>query len=1059
MPIRLNKEQKAAVTHTGSPLLVSAGPGSGKTRVITERVKFLIKNGHAKPSEILCLTFTVKAAEVMKNKLEEDGTDAAEIEISHFHSFFLEILEKNKISTGFGRTNIVDRTSYLVWGMENFDSFGFNKYIETRDRNKQSVGEIIEKIVDGISTFKDELVTPEEIKEFIKKKRSGAWPIADIDEEDYVNDLENLVKVYEKYDQFKKRQNIMDFDDIIGLTHKLLHEKKHVLRQLQDQYKYILVDEFQDNNFAQFEIVKSLVTDGNITAVGDSDQSIYRFQGAYPEIFNDFRKTYPNFTEILLVKNYRNSKSVVKVSGMLLEQDKTRTIKPLVSTKSSKEKVSIQSCGNSFAEAAFVVKKIKDLIKSNQGKISFKDFAVLGRKQKTGRMVAELLTAAGIPANYVGKSMIFSSPSARTLLAYLNFIADPASSVKYIAKILRDYGVSEMNIWKIGREAKTRAYDKNDGDYAFEVLGDLKLSDPKTTAIDQETQIKEIFDMLNEFIQFAKDNPITAVINEVSREHTGIFKKTMSDSFENYVERSILMDFEKSAHDLHVLKPEATVGDYLDFIEALMQFDVETEQGAGWADSVQVSTIYQAKGDEFDYVFVIDVAPTSLPLNYIDKPYYVPKELAKGLFTLATKDERKNFAEKEERRVLYVGMTRAVEKLFVTYPIAYPAGGRRNPSKFIAPLLRNFNVKPYIETPKPFSAKETQPQAGKKMKPIEIKKNEKLEEITKNLESSQYKSALEKIVELEKIKLYKKQNTTAGFDLKKFLNIKPSNTIDKELAGIAIPTIDVSKINLSYTSINEYNYCPQMFKFKRVWSVQPFGGSTTLSRGNIFHKIVESAADPSGLNNSHKLKDLVKILDDGWRITPFLDSTKAEQIQAKKDIKKMLGVYQKWTDSNPNTVIGTEIGFKFSDKATGKIISGFIDRVEKTPQGDYHVIDYKTGNPSDDSMKKRPLRDDVQMNIYCTAVLLGLRDDSGKVIVKPGSLPKKGIQFYPEREGQQFFVYDVTSAQNDKVMSEVMETIQKINDMKFTATPGDPCRWCNYNKTCDDVDVNAFVKR
>ena len=110
--------------------------------------------------------------------------------------------------------------------------------------------------------------------------------------------------------------------------------------------------------------------------------------------------------------------------------------------------------------------------------------------------------------------------------------------------------------------------------------------------------------MLNEFIQFANNNPITAVINEVSREHTGIFKKTMSDSFENYVERSILMDFEKSAHDLQVLKPEATVGDYLDFIEALMQFDVETEQGAGWADAVQVSTIYQAKGDEFDYVFL-----------------------------------------------------------------------------------------------------------------------------------------------------------------------------------------------------------------------------------------------------------------------------------------------------------------------------------------------------------------------------------------------------------------------------------------------------------------------
>ena len=115
-----------------------------------------------------------------------------------------------------------------------------------------------------------------------------------------------------------------------------------------------------------------------------------------------------------------------------------------------------------------------------------------------------------------------------------------------------------------------------------------------------------------------------------------------------------------------------------------------------------------------------------------------------------------------------------------------------------------------------------------------------------------------------------------------------------------------------------------------------------------------------------------------------------------------------------------------TEKATGKIIKGYIDRVEKTPQGDYHVIDYKTGNPSDASMKKRPLRDDVQMNLYCTAVLLGLRDDSGKVIVKPGTLPKKGIQFYPEREGQQFFVYDVTSAQNTKVMSEVIANGTKI---------------------------------
>ena len=428
----LNKEQKEAVEHIGSPLLVSAGPGSGKTRVITERVKFLLKNGF-KPSEILCLTFTVKAGQEMKQRLDDDGIDTTEIEINNYHSFFHEILEKNKMSTGFGRGNIVDRTSFLVWGMKNIDSFGFNSSIEIRN----NAAEIIESMIDGISTFKDELVTPDELNDFIEKKKSGALPYANPEEIEYVSLLENLVKVYKRYDAFKIKQDIMDFDDIIVLTYHLLHDKtkKHILTQLKNKYKYILIDEFQDNNFAQFEIVKTLVTDENITVVGDSDQSIYRFQGAYPEIFADFKKTYPNHKEIQLIKNYRNSDSVVKVSSQLLMQSSTHVPKQLVSTKSSKEKVSVVGCANSFDEAEFVKREIQELIKSNKGKVSFSDFAVLSRKQRTGLKVVELLTASGIPANYVGKSRIFESPSARTLLAFLRIIADPVYSTLYITNI------------------------------------------------------------------------------------------------------------------------------------------------------------------------------------------------------------------------------------------------------------------------------------------------------------------------------------------------------------------------------------------------------------------------------------------------------------------------------------------------------------------------------------------------------------------------------------------------------------------------------------------------
>ena len=1024
----------------GSPLLVSAGPGSGKTRVIAERVKFLLKNGF-KPSEILCLTFTVKAAQEMKQRLEDDGVDTTEIEINNYHSFFHEVLEKNKMSTGFGRGNIVDRASFLVWGMENIDSFGFNSSIEIRN----NAAEIIESMIDGISTFKDELVTPDEINDFIEKKESGALPYANPEEIEYVSLLENLVKVYKRYDAFKIKQDIMDFDDLIVLTYHLLHDKtkKHILTQLKNKYKYILIDEFQDNNFAQFEIVKTLVTDENITVVGDSDQSIYRFQGAYPEIFADFKKTYPNHKEIQLIKNYRNSDSVVKVSSQLLMQSSLHVPKQLVSTKSSKEKVSVVGCANSFDEAEFVKREIQELIKSNKGKVSFSDFAVLSRKQRTGLKVVELLTAAGIPANYVGKSRIFESPSARTLLAFLRIIADPVYSTLYITKLLHDYGISELNISKINKEASFRARDKNDGDYAFEVISDLKLSYPKLSAITQKTQIKEVSDMLKEFIQIAKDNPITNVIYQIVREKTDIFKNTMFDTFDNYVERSVLLDIEKNAGDLQDMKPNATVKDLLDFIESLQQFEVETEQGVGYSDSVQVSTIHQSKGKEFAYVFVIDVAPKSMPLSYREKSYYVPKELAHGLVPVM---DPEMFFKNEERRVLYVAMTRAIEKLYITFPTTYSTGSHRNPSVFLQELLRGGN--PDIDVPPIFSTATQQQTRARAASAINIKKNEKLAEITKHLNSGQHKSALEKIIELEKIKLFKKHNTTAGFDLKKFLSIKPSNIIDKELKGTAIPTINVSNIRLSKSAFESYQTCPLQFKFARVWNCRPTGKNNTLHRGTAFHDAVAVAGDPGpgGLNNVHELKDLKKILDAQWDKTQYLNSPKSEEALAKKDIKEMLGVYQKWTKSNPNKVVGTEVEFKM--KLGGKNVIGYIDRIEQTPQGDYHLIDYKTGGKN----KKPDPVEDLQLNLYSQACKNGIKDKHGKTLVKAGTLPKKAILFYLEKEpGYQIYEYNVTDMQVKKVMQELEKLVKRINKKEFDATPGYHCRWCDYRNICEEA--------
>ena len=284
----LNKEQKAAVTYDKGPLLVSAGPGSGKTRVIAERVKFLIEKKKLKQTQILCLTFGNAGAEAMRARLEEMKVDTTDLQISTYHSFCNNILRDYSINSAVAAGRIVKRSSFLVWGLENIDSFGFDEWFDlTKISSVSRTAVLIEKLIDGISTFKDELITPEEISQYVNKELLRISSSTPIEKEQSIHELDNLVKIYKKYDEYKRKQGVLDFDDLIVLTNELLADskKKHVLNHLQNTYKHILIDEFQDNNFAQFALVKKLVAKGNVTAVGDDDQSIYRFQGAYPEIF------------------------------------------------------------------------------------------------------------------------------------------------------------------------------------------------------------------------------------------------------------------------------------------------------------------------------------------------------------------------------------------------------------------------------------------------------------------------------------------------------------------------------------------------------------------------------------------------------------------------------------------------------------------------------------------------------------------------------------------------------------------------------------------------------
>ena len=1028
--MKFDSEKLAAIEHTGSPLLVTAGPGSGKTRVITERIKFLLKTG-LKPSEILCLTFSEKAANELKERIQEDDDvkekiDISEMEISTYHSFCRHLLLDNTTHTGLGmKGGVIDRPMFLVWGVQNIDKFQFDEHIEIGN----NASEIIEKMIDGISVFNDALIPPEELEVFVQKRLQDPALMKDVEEVEYMHLLDNLTKIYKEYVKFKKEKDVMDFDDLIVESNKLLanKEKPHALKVAQEKYKHILIDEFQDNNYAQFAIVKKLVSNGNVTAVGDADQNIYRFQGAYTEIFQDFKKEYPDHTEIVLAKNWRNPKNVIAVSNQLLEQDTFREAKKIVPTKDDSQKVNVIECSSEFAQAEFIKNKIHELKKETDCK--FSDFAILSRQQRDGFNVAQILASDGIPVKYNGKSEIQNSPNAKVLFSFLRVIANPMKSMTSIIRILQEYGITEQNISKINYEAMIRAKTKTDGDYTYDVLSDLNVD-----GLTQTTELREIHSMIQSFMDLARDSSPSQLIYQLIRTKTGIYKKISNDdSIENFIERSILNDIVDTAIDYEKINSNMGIKEFLEFVDELKKFDIETKRHDADSDSISVSTIHKSKGLEFKTVFIIDVATSKIPLRYTEKPFYVPRELSKGVFPAS---EPKEEFLREERRVLYVGMTRTIDNLFVMYPTQYESRKRANKaSKFIQPLKPKDNE--FIDFIQYDSNSSSD--ISTTFNAVEIIKNEQLAEVIKNLYSEQYESAIQKILDLGKIGFFQKNKTTKGFSDESLLQQTSSDDLESRLNGTKSERLGFTKKNLSFSKFNTYEQCPKQFWYQYVLNALPANQEqSALYKGSTFHEIVEESAKRQKEGNTDDTAKLFSELQTKWDPKKYLTSSVQKEQQDRKSLTPALESYQKWSSSNPNEIVALEL--PFTTYIGGFKVNGVIDRLEKTPEGEYVVIDYKTGGKN----KKVDARNSPQLNLY--ALALKENPDYGK-------LPAKAVFFYVEKpEGEQLFEYEVEAEKVEEIKGILEGYVKAIQEKEFDATPEMfTCKWCQYSDICEEA--------
>jgi len=776
--LKVNNSQKIAIEHKDSPLLVVAGPGSGKTHLVIERILHMIQNG-TDPAEILCLTFSEKAAEEMTDRLESKGVDVGDMDIGTFHAFCKQILDDHILESGINTSSgTMSRAAQLVWGMNSTDNFKL-EHIKIGHNAQQ----VITSIIDGISTFKKELVGPEELEKFLKTQKDE---ILSEDGRDFMNKLEDLCKVYYQYQKYQRDHSLIDFDDMIVESINLLKSNPSVLKKYQDKYKHVFVDEFQDNNFAQLELVKSISKDGNVTVVGDDDQCIYRFQGAYLTNFRDFEKHFKSTTHANLDQNYRSTENIVKLANSCLEGQPNRQEKNLFSKNEQGDKIGVIKCNDESSEVEYVVKTIRDMvgkpIKRRDGSdkvLDYNDFAILSRRRMDGKKFANALKGLGIPAMFTGETDIFSSPIVRDLMANLKIARSPTTAGIEINRLLANHGISEHNIAKINHIAKNKAYDDpTDMDFVLETMQDVSNID-----ITQKEEIRDLVSQIERVIETANSSSVSNLVYQIMMSISDLFQRAVSDdSSQNRRYQELLKEIYKIAIDYENLNPDSTLSQFIKYLYEVGKFELDLSDSTGFENSVQVTTIHQSKGKQFPVVFIVDVATNKLPLRHREKTFYVPNELSQGV---QTDSDAKELHIQEERRLLYVAMTRAQNRLFISYCSKYGQNIRESkPSKFLEEL--QFRTNPLIE----FEAFEGTEEAGmlEEIDRLEKIKQDKQLKASRAINKMQLKSAIKKILELAEVEFYEKHGKTNGFDPKDILQVSEIDSdIESQLKGEKIP--------------------------------------------------------------------------------------------------------------------------------------------------------------------------------------------------------------------------------------------------------------------------------
>lgn len=978
---QLNSAQQEAVNYVDGPLLIIAGAGTGKTTVITEKIAHIIEQGLAEPEEIVALTFTDKAAEEMEERVQKRlSLGYREIQIATFHRFCQRLLQDFGMDIGLSRqTRLLSQTEIWLLLQKHWYEFDLDYYRPIGNPYSH-----IHSFIDYFSRCKDALISPQMYLQYVEEELLNN---DDIHLEDK-NRYQELGQAYHQYQQILQDAHAFDFGDLLFQSVRLLQERLSVCEALQKQYKYILVDEFQDVNWAQYQFIRLLGANSQVTAVGDDDQAIYAFRGANVSNILRFQEDFPGAKPIVLTENYRSVQPILDLAYTSIQENNPDRLEARLSLDKrlqahrkadTKESVAVQEYAVSRLEdeVATVIQEITQL-KKNDLSLSFDDIALLVRANNHAEPFMHAFEQAGIPYESIASAGLYRQPIVMDCLHFFHAIDDQeASAALYQLLRLPCIGFSAEDLHRFVTVTKQKSLSYYD---ALQQVASLGIS---AEGVRIAQQLLGWVEHGARRAQEEKPGPVLYSFLEDSGYLSYIAQKEEEGDAQmiRQVEQlkqwfDLIAAYEQSV-------PEASVHRFMQYYAQLRASgdDGDLYHPGDTYDSVNVMTIHGSKGLEFRYVFLVNVVEGRFPSRARREPMDIPEGLLTEQRLLVSKEAH----YQEERRLFYVALTRAKDRVYLIHGEDYGGVRKKKVSRFLAELheqgiLVSEDNTDVVEKESGFALP----------KKIDVAKREAFYQLPGAFSFSQLQSY---------------DRCPYQYKLQHVLQIPKRGN-----AALSFGQSIHQTLQRFYEEVQRMNQQTQgsLFSFEPVSSEQ------------------------TGDVNVPRMDRLIALYDEYWQGDWYQDKT--QRLAYYDQGKKQLRAWYRSQEEQWTVPVALEAGFNI--RIENYRIVGRMDRIDPMEDGHIEIIDYKTGKPKE-KLKKQ---DKEQLLLYQLAA------STLPEYTRLGKVGKLSLYYLEDNSVQSFLG---TEAELEEMKTRLAEECQQIEARSFEPKPSAfVCNFCDFKEIC-----------